>query len=97
MITARCFARVREDAGPRGLWIMTRESGYRGMFFHGDRHEAQEPRYTVEELDKWSKEGGFLAVVELTPQEAVAELAWWPEGQQQAVNILQRHGAEVTA
>ena len=66
------------------------------MFFHGDRHEAQAPRYTVEELDKWSKEGGFLEVVELSPQEAVNELAWCPEGQQQAIKILQRHGAEVS-
>lgn len=102
-ITARCFVRLRDEheekpSKRRGVWIMTRYTGSRGMFFHGDREETQAPRYTIEELSKWSVEGnGFIPVKEITPQELLDELASWPEGKRAATSILKRHGAEVPA
>jgi hypothetical protein len=92
--SARCFRRLRDDGdeGKRcGLWVMTRESGRRGAFFHGDREEIQAPRYTVEELGEWAAKGGFLPVEELAPREALEELDSWPEGRDQLRKILERH------
>lgn len=92
-MTARCFKRLRDDDGRCGIWIMTRPTGRRGAFFHGDHDEIQGPRYTIEELSKWATEGGFLEVEEITGGEVLEELASWPLGQREAEIILRRHGA----
>lgn len=92
--TVRCFRRVRDDGEPGrcGIWLMTRPSGYRGVFYHGDDEYRQAPRYTVEELSEWAKTGkGFLQVVEITPEEALAELKSWPEAQKDAIAVFERH------
>jgi hypothetical protein len=51
-----------------------------GVFFHGDRREFQQPRYTRTELAEWAARGnGFLPIEEISFREAKAELADWPE------------------
>lgn len=83
----RCFKHPR-DEGRCGVWIMTRplvESSKRGIFFHGDREEIQAPAWSIATLVACGK------VVEITPDEALNELASWPEGQQEARKVLERH------
>lgn len=93
--TVRCFRRLQDEpcTTRRGVWLMTRPSGYRGIFFHGDREEAQGPRYTVEELGQWSQQqgGGFLDVQEISPEAALAELESWPAARAEAIVIFKRH------
>ena len=85
----RCFRSKRQDGSVkrRALWVMTRPSGCRGIFFHGDRTEVEAPVYTVCELEKMTKFG----IEEVTSREALAELADWPEGRRSLQKILDRH------
>ena len=92
-MSARVFKRLREDDNRPGIWIMTRESGSRGAFFHGDHDDIEAPQYTVEELIAWGTKGGFLPVEEITGPEALELLSSWPQGKQAAKEILLRHGA----
>lgn len=89
---ARFFKRISKGSFHHGIWAMTRMAGRRGAFFHGDRDEIQASHFTIQELSKWvEKGGGWMAVEEITSEEAIAELADWPEGQQQLREIAKRH------
>lgn len=94
----RCFRRrgeLDEEMLKRhALWVMTRESGYRGIFFHGSRDEHQPPRYSIEDLKRWCSPGGFLDLIEITPDEALAVLEGWPEAQRDLCRIFDRHGMQ---
>ena len=91
--TVRCFRRLHYDqCGDRhGVWLMTESRC--GVFYHGDREESQTPRYTVEELAKWSEmQGdGFLDIQEISPEGALVELASWPAARDEAIGIFLRH------
>ena len=91
-MSVRCFARMTDEPGRRGVWIMTGAEGRQGIFFHGHREEIQAPRYTVGELGKWASQGGFLPIEELSPRELLSELSDWPEGQKEAIAVFSRHG-----
>ncbi len=88
--SVRCFRRLQDEPcnKRRGIWLMTEESGRRGVFFHGDREEVQGPRYTVEELASGSV--GF-EVQEITPEATLIELSSWPAAQRDAVSIFEKH------
>ena len=92
----RCFRRLGDGNGRAGIWVMTRPSGYRGAFFHGDRCEIQVPRYTVEELGEFSSEaGGSDFCEEITPDEVVETLdETWFAAAREAENIFARHPVE---
>ncbi len=91
----RCFAtniKGKKANSRRGVWIMTRPTGPRGMFFHGDRCEIQPPDWTVEQLIAMSA-GENNLFVEISPRDVLAELdKGWPEAKQQAYLIFARHG-----
>ena len=92
--TVRCFRRLREgeEQERRGIWLMTRPSGPRGVFFHGDREEAQPSRYNVGTLTKWAREGGGpLHVEEIPPEDALIELESWSAAREDAIAIFERH------
>ena len=93
--TVRCFRRLHDEVreGRRGVWLMTRPTGSRGIFFHGDREEAQAPRYTVEELERLEAAQGkdWFQVQEIPPDAALDELASWPAARAEAMNIFARH------
>lgn len=82
----RCFRRLPKGELRHGIWIMTRDSGARGAFFHGDRNEIQAPKWTVEEL---MAPGTFCEPI--SQDEALAELANWPDAVTNAKAIFERH------
>ena len=87
--SVRCFRKVEKGGVRRGLWLMTRPSGARGVFFHGDHCEIQAPACRLEDFESgdtpWHTE-------EITPEEALAELEpSWPEAAEQAREIFERH------
>jgi hypothetical protein len=86
--TVRCFRRKNKGKLRRGVWLMTRPDGFRGMFVHGDRDDVQAPEWSVEQLA-----GGAtpFEVEEITPEEAVAELAGWPDAVRAALAAFERH------
>ena len=96
---ARCFA-SREKFHPeyprRDLWIFTRRSGSRGVYFHGSREEIESPSYELQEMETGTIRGCItnFSVVEIIPEELLAELECWPAAQRQAREILVRHGWE---
>lgn len=89
----RCFRRIRDDGDPKrcGVWVMTRPTGRRGVFFHGDKEDIQAPLYSVEELDRMATRGGFLPVEEITEEEALKELESCPGGQEEMRRVFARH------
>jgi len=91
LTTVRCFRRLREEIEDkrRGVWLMT--SNNRGVFFHGDREEAQVPRFTLEELETMSKEHDAFGADEIPPEGALKELEDWPEARDEAMRIFRRH------
>lgn len=97
--TVRCFKRPREtDKHFRcGMWIMTQEA--RGAFFHGDQNEVQSPRPNISELVS-----GAYGAVEITPEEALAELdkpapherGEWTDAKKYMQEIFDRHPIATT-
>ncbi len=87
----RCFRRTPPGKLRPGIWVMTRESGHHGLFIHGTRNEFQAPRYSVEELTRWSTEGGFLPVEEITPDDVLHELEDWAEAQIELRAVFERY------
>jgi len=90
----RCFRRPREG-GRRGIWLMT--GSRRGVFFHGNREEAQTPEYTISELERMVEDvdgKDWFHVEEITPEETIEELESWPEAQRDAMRIFGRHPKE---
>ena len=85
----RCFRRRSKGELRHGIWIMTRKTGYRGMFIHGDYNEIEAPKYTVEDLAEWN--GGF--VDEISPEEALQEVSSWPKGMDEVQRCFDRHPA----
>ena len=83
--SVRCFRANRNDGGRCGVWIYTRPSGFRGVFFHGGREETQAPRYAVQDMPVFDHQE------EITPEEAIQELRTWPEAQKEALEIINRH------
>jgi len=90
----RCFKRSDATGSLRpGIWIMTRPTGRRGMFIHGDRNEIQSPGYLVEELSEWSRidEPG-IEVEEITPDDVIELFGdTWDEGVKQVKEVFERH------
>jgi len=72
----------------RGLWVF--HSDGRGNFFHGDRDEIQEARWTLKEL----LDGKYAPVSEVNATEALALLSGWDEGEgaQTLKRIIEREG-----
>lgn len=89
--TVRCFRRLKEEplktGDRRGIWLMTGER--RGAFFHGDRHEVQPPHYDLSDLEQMA--GPPFNIQEISPSDALRELAGWPEAQRDAKRIFARH------
>jgi len=95
--TVRCFVTrdVNEITNRRGVWLMTRPTGYRGAFYHGGRLELQAPRHTIEELSEWaagSPDEWDLGVDKIMPEEALAEMdKGWPEAKEHMNEVFARH------
>lgn len=91
--TVRCFRRKDKGTLRRGIWAMTGGvDSCRGMFIHGNCAEIQGPDYTMAELIRAGTEGGaLLDIEEITPEEALAEVANWPAGQDELRAAFARH------
>lgn len=95
MTEVRCFRRLQESPAKerRGIWLMTGEK--RGIFFHGDREEAQSPCWTISDLKheerNFNGDLGTIPIQEIACDDALLELKSWPEAQQQAKKIIARH------
>lgn len=95
----RCFKRLDKGDLRHGVWIFTEPNGprlHRGAFIHGDRNEVQPPDYTVTDMESMAMcpEAAFIQVKEITPEEALAEIENWPEGQEAMQAAFDRHPAE---
>lgn len=90
--TVRCFRRVGEvNEYRRGVWLMTGEK--RGAFFHGRKQELQPPEW---DIGDFAHHPDF--VVEITPEEALAEMDnGWPEAKVQMQKIFDRHTKGIQA
>ena len=86
--SVHCFKRIRDDGARCGVWLLNPDDG---IFFHGDREEAQVPIYDLEQLATWAEGDGFLPVEKIKPEQAIAELESWPAAQRAAREIFTRH------
>jgi hypothetical protein len=86
----RCFKRCERGKLRHGVWVMTRPSGARGMYVHGDRNEIQAPAYTVETLQQMN--GDF--VEEITTDEALQLVESWPDAHSSVLAAFERHVIE---
>lgn len=68
-----------------------------GVFFHGDKDEAQAPAYDIETLVKMQtvESEWDIGVVEITPAAALAELQSWPEAKEGLRKILEKWPREI--
>lgn len=97
--TVRCFRRIPGGKLRHGVWLMTQPVGYRGMFVHGDKDEVEPPQFTVEQLAEgdmkaWKRLTDLFRVEEITPEQALAELASWPEAATAAQACFARHPSD---
>lgn len=87
--TVRCFRTPNKGSNGYGIWAMTTET--RGVFYHGNGIERLPPYWEVASLEKQEHPNA----VAITPDEALAELAYWPEAQADLRNVFARHPATV--
>lgn len=81
-----CFRTLNVGRFRYGVWVMTRKTGSRGMFVHGDRCEVQAPHWTVEEL-----RDGEAEAVPISCEQALKIVSNWPEVQTEMQKCFDRH------
>lgn len=90
----KCFRTIdKGEDGRHGIWIMTCDRGYHGIFFHGRRDEFQDPRWSVEQLIEEATSTGesFRICEAITTEQALEELRNWPEALLTAKEIIERN------
>ena len=82
------IAKLVKGKKRRGLWVFHPDG--RGNFFHGDRDEIQEARWTKQEL----MDGKYAPVEVVTAKEALELLSDWGENEGAALltKIIEREG-----
>lgn len=84
MTVLRFFMRPRDEPARHGLWVMHPDG--RGDFYHGDREEMQGSRYSLETL--------IASGWETSQDEALANLATWPEAAAHLRKMIDRFPAQ---
>ena len=75
-----CYQRRVKGELRHGIWVM--ESNLVGVFFHGDHNSIDAPKHTDEELQSWTKGGGYIDTDEISAAQALQEVDGWNEATQ---------------